>query len=113
MLAGKALEAFGTKVDMEYKRENPTLINDTTVTSTMKDVAITMIGAENVIDLPLELGAEDFSFYTMKVPSSFAIVGCAIEGSPREIHTSTFDIDEDALIYGTALLSAGALRLAG
>lgn len=111
-LAAKALEAFGARVELEYKRENPTLFNDVSVTSTIKEVAISMIGPDKVIDLPLELGAEDFSFYTKKVPSSFAIVGCAIEGSPREIHTSTFDIDEDALVYGTALLCAGALRLA-
>ncbi len=110
--AGKMLEPYGASLQLEYRRENPSLINNADVNSSLKDTAREMIGPDRVLDLPMELGAEDFSFYSRKIPSVFAIVGCGIEGSPREIHTSTFDIDEDALVYGSALLAASAISLA-
>ncbi len=109
--AGKMLEPFGARMHLKYTRENPALVNDSRLTENLKNAAIELLGSDNVIDLPLELGAEDFSFYTNKIPSVFAIVGCAIPGSPREIHTSSFDIDENSLVYATALLCLGAIRL--
>ncbi|MBX9690662.1 MAG: M20/M25/M40 family metallo-hydrolase, partial [Candidatus Obscuribacterales bacterium] len=108
----KMLEAYGGKLSLKYQHENPTLVSDEQMTKKVKEAAQQMIGSNSVLDLPLELGSEDFSFYTSKIPSVFAIVGCGIEGSLREIHTSTFDIDENALIYGTSILAGGALKLA-
>lgn len=110
--AGKMLEPFGATLSMKYQTENPCLHNDENLTATLRDTATNLIGPEKVIDLPLELGAEDFSFYTNHIPSVFAILGCAIEGSPREIHTSTFDINEDALVLGAAFLAAAAVKMA-
>ena len=108
----KMLEPFGASLELKYQRENPSLHNDEELTAHLRQVAVDMLGAEKVMDLPLELGAEDFSFYTNKIPAVFAIVGCGIEGSPREIHTSRMDIDEDALVYGTAFLASAALSIA-
>lgn len=108
---GKLLEAMGGKMELDYKQENPILINDAGLSCRLKNLALELVGEQNVVDLPAELGAEDFAFYTTKVPSLFAILGAAIDGSPRELHSSSFDINEDALVYGAAFLAAGAIRL--
>ena len=110
--ANKMLEPWGASLTLKYFRENPPLHNDEKLTSRLHETANALLGQDKVLSLPLELGAEDFSFYTKHIPSVFAIVGCGIEGSPREIHTSTFDIDENALVYGTAFLTAAALDMA-
>lgn len=110
--ANKMLEPLGASLTLKYFRENPALHNDEQLTSRLLETALGLVGQDKVISLPLGLGAEDFSFYTKHIPSVFAIVGCGIDGSPREIHTSTFDIDENALVYGTAFLTAAALDMA-
>lgn len=105
------LKLQGGRMKLEYRNENPPLVNDSKLNTTLKELAVQMLGAEKVIDLPMELGAEDFSFYTAKVPSLFVIIGAAIDGDPRELHTPRFDINEDALVYASAIMAAGAVKL--
>lgn len=105
------VRSLGAELSFEYRHENPALINDSQVTSVVSQVAAELLGSECVMESPLHMGAEDFSFYTEHVPSCYFILGVAIDGSPRELHTSTFDINEDALPIGSALLAQSALRL--
>jgi metal-dependent amidase/aminoacylase/carboxypeptidase family protein len=42
--------------------------------------------------------------------SSFFLLGTGIEGSPRTLHSPTFDINEDAIPIGAAMLVEAALN---
>jgi amidohydrolase len=58
------------------------------------------------------MGAEDFSYMTERCPGAMFDLGTHTPGTPvRYAHTSDFDIDENALPIGTALLAETALRL--
>jgi metal-dependent amidase/aminoacylase/carboxypeptidase family protein len=58
------------------------------------------------------MGGEDFSYYTHQVPGVFFRLGV---GNPEKnavypLHHPMFDLDEEALPIGAALLSAMALE---
>jgi len=66
---------------------------------------------ENVVDLDITLGAEDFAYYSHVVPASFYRLGTRSEskGITSYVHTPTFDIDEDALSISIGLMAWMAL----
>lgn len=108
---GEVLKAQGGRMELQYRNENPPLVNDEDLNTKLRAVAAEMLGEQNLVEVPMELGAEDFSFYTDKVPSLFIVVGARIEGDHRELHSPRFDINEDALVYGSAIMAASAVRL--
>ena len=72
----------------------------------LKSKSIELVGAENVIDLPIRLTSEDFSFYSEKIPVCFFRLGVAnIEkGITYGVHHPKFDIDNDSIAYGMKLI---------
>jgi metal-dependent amidase/aminoacylase/carboxypeptidase family protein len=85
----------------------PFLINDAEVTQHCKQAAIEYLGNNNVEDLPLRMTAEDFAYITQQVPSCFYRLGTGnkAKGITSGVHTSTFDIDEQALELSTGLMA--------
>jgi len=90
----------------------PVLINDATMTNAAKTSAIEYLGKENIHDLPIRMGAEDFAFYTQRVPACFYRIGVAdrARGITSPIHTPTFDVDEKALLTSIGLMSWLAIQ---
>ena len=70
------------------------------------------LGEENVVDLPLRLTAEDFAYYTQKMPAVFYRLGTGNKsrGITSPVHTTTFDIDEEALVLSTGLMAWFAVK---
>jgi metal-dependent amidase/aminoacylase/carboxypeptidase family protein len=56
------------------------------------------------------MGAEDFGFFIRDIPGAMFFLGCRIEGDPRRHHDSKFDINEDCMPVGTAILALAALK---
>jgi amidohydrolase len=104
-------DAMGGSFTINYYRENPVLNNDSAVTACVRTAAEKIFGDQGVREGSLELGAEDFSFIADAVPSCFVFLGTEIAGDQRKLHTSTFDIDERSMPFGTALLAEAALAL--
>ena len=90
----------------------PCLINDVRTTEKMKQAAQLYLGAENVVDLDLRMTAEDFAFFSQLIPSCFYRLGTGnvAKGIVANVHTATFDIDENALEIGMGLMAFGALN---
>lgn len=104
------VEAMGGSFSIKRTKDNPAVVNDVQMTNLVRTVGARILGRENIIETPLEMGAEDFSFLSQVVPGCFFFLGTRIEGSPRTIHTPTFDIDEEAIPIGAALLAECALQ---
>ena len=49
--------------------------------------------------------------FAEKIPGAFMFLGAEIEGSHREHHSPTFDLDESGLYIGPAILAETARRL--
>ena len=57
------------------------------------------------------MGAEDFSYMAQKAPGAMFMLGAKFDDQSRPHHTPIFDISEDALPVGTAMLAEVTCRL--
>ncbi len=111
----RALEvgrALGAICKLEIREGYPATINDAGVTATIRDAAKALVGDERVVEMPFDPWAEDFGYMTAQVPGAMFWLGVTSERVPSPVwHSSTFDLDEDALSVGAAVLTESALRL--
>ena len=105
-------EAMGATADVEVRVGYPYLENDSELTERAKQHAIDYLGEENVTDLDIWPAGEDFAFYTREIPGTFYRLGIRNEskGIVSNLHTPTFDIDEDALLTSIGLMSYIAIK---
>ena len=91
----------------KFNEFQSTLKGHEIITAKAKQNAIDFLGKENVIDLDLRMTAEDFSYYTQSIPGCFYRLGTANTSSKTTsaLHTSTFNIDENALETSTGLMA--------
>ena len=106
-LAEKIAEGMGGSCDFKIVRGYPVLKNDTTLTARVRNSAEQYMGKENVTDLEMWMAAEDFAYYSHEAPACFYRLGVRNEkkGITSPVHTSTFNIDEDALVTGMGLMA--------
>ncbi len=99
--------SMGASCEVDIDKGYPFLVNDEEVTHKLKVLAIEYLGKENVADLNMRMTAEDFAYYSQKVPSCFYRLGIRNEekGIVANLHTSTFDIDEKSLMTGMGVMA--------
>lgn len=104
-------EAMGGSCDVLIDVGYPFLINDPETTQIARKAAEAYVGTENLVDLDLWMGAEDFAYYSHVVPSCFYRLGTGNEakGTTLGVHTPKFNIDEDAIEIGIGLMAWIAL----
>ncbi len=83
---------------------NPVTVNDPALSAKMRPSLVRAVGAANVVDVDLNMGAEDFSFYAREVPGFFFFVGATPAGQDAlkapSNHSPEFFLDESALDVG-------------
>jgi amidohydrolase len=114
-MAESIAEGMGGKCVVEISRGYPYLENNPQLTRNIRKAAEEYVGKENVEDIDITLGAEDFSYYSQVIPASFYRLGTRndVKGITSYVHTPTFDIDEDALKISSGLMAWMALRELG
>jgi amidohydrolase len=104
-------KALGGDYEMTVERGYPALYNDPTVAGWIRDTAADLLGAENVGAKEVSMGGEDFAFMTQASRGAMLFLGVqAPGGPPKFVHHPEFDIDEEALPIGSAILAETALR---
>jgi len=105
-------EKYKIEMDFDIRKGYPCLINDIKMTEKSIDFAKEYLGEENVIKLPMRMTAEDFAYYSQLIPACFYRLGTANseKGITNGLHTSKFNIDEDALRIGMGLIAYLAVR---
>jgi len=100
-------EAMGGSCEVLIDVGYPFLINDEELTAKCKQAATEYLGAENVYDIPMRMTAEDFAYYSQVTKGCFYRLGTGnlARGITSNVHTPTFDIDEDALLTGMGLMA--------
>lgn len=98
--------------EVKIAKGYPFLVNDETLSLQTKQLAIEYLGAENIVDLEMRLTAEDFAYFSQKLPSCFYRLGVRNEekGITSNLHTSAFDADENCMITGMGLMAWIALN---
>ncbi len=103
---------FGGDCIVDIPQGLPFVYNEPELTTDISNIAASFLGEENVIQMPIRMGAEDFSYYGHHCRSSFFRLGTgnAEKGTMVSVHNSTFLIDEDALSIGAYALSQFAIK---
>lgn len=106
-MAESIAEGMGGRAEIELSRGYPYLENNPELTRRIRAAAEAYVGKENVVEIDLTLGSEDFAYYSHQVPASFYRLGTRNEskGITSYVHTPTFDIDEEALRIGPGVMA--------
>ena len=114
-MARSIAEGMGGQCEVKISRGYPFLQNDVELTRRIRQAALEYYGEQNVVDIDLTLGSEDFAHYSQVIPASFYRLGTRNEKKniTSYVHTPTFDIDEDALKQGPGLMAWMALKELG
>ena len=102
--------AFGGDYALHIIPGYPTTVNDPTIAEFVRAMATDLVGAEHVNEADVHMGAEDFSFMARAKPGCFFNVGAKKDGVHRPHHNPNFDIDEEAIPTGAALMAEAARR---
>ncbi|MCB0770334.1 MAG: amidohydrolase [Flavobacteriales bacterium] len=111
MATGLARSLGGDAV-FEIVKGSPAVVCDPDLTERVRAAAVEWVGEENVEDMELRMGAEDFAYYTHVMPGTFIRLGTGNPdkaGTTSGLHRPEFDIDEDALVIGAGMMAWGAL----
>jgi amidohydrolase len=110
-LAKELAQSMGGDCDVRIESGYPFVVNDKNLTDNLSQFSKEYFGKRHVEELDIRMTAEDFAYYSQEVPSSFFRLGTRTRGKAiTNLHTSTFDIDEDALFKGMGLLAYLAYR---
>jgi len=98
---------MGGVCEVNIEHGYPYLENEPRLTQRIKTHAQQYLGVENVVDLDVRMTSEDFAYYSQQIPACFLRLGT---GNPAKnitssVHTSTFDIDEEALLHSIGMMA--------
>jgi amidohydrolase len=101
------VESMGGEVDLLIDIGYPTVDNDPVFTESNWRLADDYMGKENVLETEIRMGAEDFGYYTQKIPGCFFRLGVRneAEGIIHNVHTPKFNIDERAIETGIGMMA--------
>jgi amidohydrolase len=110
-MADGVASAYRCKAETSVARMLPSVVNHAGMTEILREAAAMIVGEANAEKSPLLMISEDFSMYQERVPGTFFFVGA---GNPAKSahephHSPRFEIDEDALETGAAVMTAFAL----
>ncbi|KKB38304.1 M20 metallopeptidase family protein [Bacillus thermotolerans] len=106
-------EGLGGSYKLVYRHIYPPLMNDEHLIPSLMNTVEKVLGKNRFSFSKPSMGGEDFSFYTQKIPGIYFRLGVRNESKKAiyPLHHPRFDLDEDALPYGAALLAQYALDL--
>ena len=111
-MAESIAEGMGGRCEVEISKGYPYLENNPDLTRRIRAAAEAYVGRENVVDIDITLGAEDFSYYSQVIPASFYRLGTSnpAKGITSYVHTPTFNVDEESLKIGPGLMAWMAIQ---
>jgi amidohydrolase len=103
-------KTLGGDYELKIVEGYPPMNNHPEVVTQLKTVIGELIGMDKIVEPEPEMGAEDFGFFIRDIPGAMFFLGCRIEGDVRRHHDSKFDINEDCMPIGAAILASAALK---
>ncbi|HOV28891.1 MAG TPA: M20/M25/M40 family metallo-hydrolase [Synergistales bacterium] len=112
-VASRAAEALGARAEVRFQEGYPCLENDPSMAALVRETGCLLLGEENVLEVPRpSMGVENFSFFARERKAAFFTLGAGnpAKGIVHPAHSSRFDLDEDSLPIGAAMLAGVALN---
>jgi amidohydrolase len=101
---------LGGEFQLKIEIGTSPMINSPMASDLITEVAIDLLGKQNVLPWKEELGAEDFGCFLELAPGAMFALGTGSDRFQCQLHNPGFDLDESCLPVGTAVLAETALR---
>ncbi len=104
--------AMGVTTQVDVVESYPACNNDTALTELVRGAAESLLGRENVLELPAPgMGTDDFGYFSAAVPGCYYYIGVgnAEKGFTYPNHNPHFAVDTDALPIAVALHAQTAI----
>jgi amidohydrolase len=109
--AFEVARVMGGDYELVIERGYPTVYNDPEIANVIREVAHPIIGEENTISTPPMMGAEDFAYMSKLAPGAMFMLGAKFDDMHRPHHSPIFEISEESLKLGSAILAETAVKL--
>ena len=99
--------AMGAEASIHIDVGYPFVLNNEALCAAAHKNAALFAGDQQVSETELRMGAEDFAYYSHKIPACFFRLGAGnkAKGISSGVHTPTFDIDEAAIEQGMGMMA--------
>ena len=106
-MATELVHSMGAEIDIKIDTGYPFVLNNEKLSAAARSAAESYLGKENIEETELRMGAEDFAFYSHKIPACFFRLGTRniAKGITIGGHTPTFNVDEDAIEIGIGMMA--------
>jgi amidohydrolase len=98
VVAGVA-QMTGAKIDLDYERGYPVVVNHAPQTEVATRVAKEVAGDTNVKEMAPLMGGEDFAYMLEQRPGAFIFCG---NGDTAGLHHPAYNFNDDAIVFGTS-----------
>jgi amidohydrolase len=105
--------AMGGSAKVEIRSGYPVLHNNEQIARESKKLATKLLGKRSVEDMDIRMTAEDFAWFTQKIPGMMYRLGVKDPGSdkPSPLHSPFFKVNETALRTGISVMAYLAIEL--
>ena len=112
-VAKEIASEYGCDAEILIEQGYPSLKNDVELTNKCTALAKELLGEKKVKNLPQLMTAEDFAWYSQKIPACFYRLGTSnsSKGIDFKQHTANFDIDEESLKIGMETMTYLTINL--
>ena len=106
-LSMELVHSMGAEIDLHIEVCYPSVYNHEPLNEATRKLAEAYLGEEKVEETEIRMGAEDFGYYSQKIPGCFFRLGTANKkkGITAGVHTPLFNIDEDAIEIGMGIMA--------
>jgi amidohydrolase len=112
-IAVNLASAMGGTCEVRVSHGYPFLYNNPSLTEKLNRLASDYLGAGHVKEIEQRMTAEDFAYFAREVPSCLFRLGIAndAKGIRSNLHTATFDVDEQCLETGMGVMAWFAVEI--
>ncbi|MEJ8820562.1 M20 aminoacylase family protein [Variovorax humicola] len=96
-------QSYGLSSSVEYDQRYPVLVNRPDNTELARQVAIGLLGTEQVLEREPTMGSEDFAYMLQVVPGAYVRLGNGVgKDGGCMVHNPGYDFNDEALPLGAA-----------
>jgi amidohydrolase len=106
-LTKELVASMGAEADVHIDVGYPCVYNNEELYIKARKIAEEFMGPDKVSETEMRMGAEDFGYYSQKIPGCFFRLGTANKekGITAGVHTPVFNIDESAIETGIGIMA--------
>lgn len=95
---------YRLQADISYEHKYPVLVNHPAQTATLRQAAVDVLGADQVVERLATKDSEDFAYMLQHRPGAYIRLGKGVgEDGGCMVHNPLYDFNDKALATGAAL----------